>query len=92
MLYPMQEMQWDALKLLGLDGIQSLDPDSQLASFVFKEDCSALTFSPPKSSSNGWSIAASRIPATVRDTLLPHAHAKGVKQSLLSVIIVCPSV
>lgn len=58
-------MERDALRLLRLDGVHLLDPGSQRTSFVFKQDCSAIEFSPPECISHGWMFKASKTPAIV---------------------------
>lgn len=70
----MQEMEQDALKLLGLDSIHCLDTSERM-SFTFKKDCSAIEFSPAESSCSGWTINALRTPTVVSYYV---SHAVGV--------------
>ena len=65
-------MEQDAIKLLGVEGFQSLDPLSQRIPFTFKKDCSSIVFSPDRSSCNGWRVNALRIPAIVSKHLLSY--------------------
>ena len=58
-------MEQDAIKLLGLEGVQSLDPDTQRMPFTFKKDCSTIAFTPEETSHDGWDIKAQRIPPIV---------------------------
>ena len=58
-------MEQDALRLLHLGGVHLLDPGSQRISFMFKQDCSAIEFSPPECDSDGWIFKALKTPAIV---------------------------
>ena len=58
-------MEQDALRLLQLGGVHLLDPGSPRISFMFKQDCSAIEFSPTKYNSNGWTFTALKTPAIV---------------------------
>ena len=58
-------MEQDAVRLLGLDGVHSLEWGSPRYSCVFREGSSAIEFSPTECSGDGWSITALKTPAVV---------------------------
>ena len=63
-------MEQDALRLLRLGGVHLLDPGSPRISFMFKQDCSAIEFSPTECNSDGWTFTALKTPAVVSSN--PH--------------------
>lgn len=60
-----QIMEQDAVRLLGLDGVHSLQWGSPRYSCVFRDGSSAIEFSPTECSCDGWNITSLKTPAVV---------------------------